>query len=60
MKISRHIIENAKEILKTGSTLPTRIDKAPHFYIAKADDTSVRAFSTIEHEGVLYKIGTKM
>lgn len=61
MEISKHIKEEAKDLLQSGVslTLPTRLSSAPEFYLAKGDDTSIIAFTAIIHAGVEYKIGTQ-
>jgi hypothetical protein len=59
MKLSEHIIKEAKEIVTNGSPLPQQITSAPHFYVAEETDESVIAFNAIEHDGSVYKIGTK-
>lgn len=58
MKISAHIINEAMEILEERMSLPQQIRSAPLFHLADASDKSIHAFSSIEHEGKNYKIGT--
>ena len=57
LEISKHIIDEAKELLNQKVTLPQQITSAPSFYVAEASDKSVHAVSRLVFEGKTYKIG---
>lgn len=58
MKLSGHIIDEAKRLLEKGAVLPAQITSAPNFYVAEAEDKSIQAFSSLKHSDKSYKIGT--
>ncbi len=60
MEISKHILDEAKEILQKGDSLPAQITSAPSFYVAEKDDDTVHAFGAVRHDGATYKVGTKV
>jgi hypothetical protein len=57
MRVSQHIIDEAKEIVLRQSELPQPISSAPLFLVALGTDDSVLAFSAFELDGSVYKIG---
>ena len=61
MELSKHIIEEAEELLQGGAspTLPIQLSSAPVFYMATGDDEIVMAFVAFIHAGAVYKIGPK-
>ncbi len=59
MKLSKHIIDEAKKLVAQKTALPAQLLTAPAFYVAVSDDKSIRTFSVIEHAGKTYKIGAR-
>lgn len=59
MELSKHVLVEARNLLSEGGQLPKKLESAPLFYLAEAQDTEVLAFSTINQDGKVYKIGTK-
>jgi len=57
MEISKHIIKEAKAMLFNNVALPAEIKGAPGFFLAAHEDSSIRAFGSVEHSGTFYKIG---
>lgn len=58
-QISKHIKNEAEEILSAGAPLPQQIKSAPAFYVAEGTDKSILAFASLTHNGKSFKIGTK-
>jgi len=58
-EISKHILDEAQELLRQKVTLPQQITSAPSFYVADASDKSVLAFTRVVFEGKTYKVGVK-
>lgn len=63
MNFSPDIKEEAHSILNQPNVvLPAGIKAGqanPVFFVSEIDDSSIHAHLTIEHEGKIYKIGTK-
>ncbi len=63
MNFSQDIKEEAHRILNQFNViLPAGIKVGqadPVFFVSEIDDLSINAHLTIEHEGKIYKIGTK-
>jgi len=58
MRISDHILTEAKKLLTEGMMLPAQITSAPHFYVAEPTDQKIHAFTVVKHGDKNYKIGT--
>ncbi|MEN9921876.1 MAG: hypothetical protein RL097_152 [Candidatus Parcubacteria bacterium] len=59
MKLSQHIIDEAKRLLAEHAALPAHLSSAPAFYVAADDDKSILTFSVVKHGGKTYKIGAR-
>lgn len=59
IEISKHILNEAEEILHAGIPLPQQIKSAPAFYVAEGTDRTILAFAALAHKGKSFKIGTK-
>lgn len=59
MRVSQHIVDEAKTILSKRLELPQQITSAPSFFVSYEQDASILAFTAIEHDGSVYKIGPK-
>lgn len=59
MKISEHILKEAKQIVDRGDSLPQQITSAPAFFVAEGSDKTILAFGALLHNGKSYKIGTQ-
>ncbi len=59
MRVSQHIIDEAKTILSKRPELPQQITSAPSFFVSHEQDASILAFTAIELGGSIYKIGPK-
>lgn len=57
MRVSQHILDEAKTILSRQQDLPQQITSAPSFFVSHEQDASILAFTGIEHGGSIYKIG---
>lgn len=64
MGISLDIVEEAKSILgQSDVVLPAGIKVGgadPVYFVCNIDDASIHAQTTIEYDGKIYKIGTKI
>lgn len=58
MELTNEIKEQAKILIQQGAALPAQIKVAPHFYVAQHEDSSIRAFGSVEVDGAFFKIGT--
>lgn len=59
MEITNDAKEQAKRLIQEGATLPAQIAVAPHFFVARLEDSSIQSFGTVEVSDVFYKIGAK-
>lgn len=59
MRVSQHIVGEARTILSMRPELPRQIKSAPLFYVAHETDDSILAFTALEYNGTIYKIGTQ-
>ena len=60
MEIAQYILTEAKKILQyEGDALLPKKLADTEFFLAKAEDTSVFAFGSIDFNETEYKIGTK-
>jgi len=57
MKLSKHVIEEAKNALAQNSELPHQLKSAPEYYVSEVTDQSIIAFSSLFHGDKAYKIG---
>ncbi len=59
MEISKHILDEAKDMLVQSIALPAEIRSAPGFFLAAHEDSSIHAFGAVDQGGIFYKIGPK-